>query len=59
MGRHTIRGYRAEMGLETLSPKPKLSVPGGSEHQLSAYLLRGLVIERANQVWAWTLPTFA
>jgi putative transposase len=51
VGRHTIRRYRAEMGLETLFPKPKLSVPGGPEHKIYPYLLRGLVIERPNQVW--------
>jgi putative transposase len=51
IGRHTIRGYRAEMGLEALYPKPKLSLPGGAEHTVYPYLLRGLVIERPNQVW--------
>ncbi len=52
IGRHTIRRYRQEMGLETLFPKPKLSVLGrGSEHRVFPYLLRGLSIERPNQVW--------
>ena len=50
-GRHTIRGYRQEMGLEALHPKPKLSQLGGPEHRVYPYLLRGLVIERPNQVW--------
>jgi putative transposase len=51
VGRHTIRRYRAEMGLATLYPAPKLSMPGGREHKVYPYLLRGLVIARPNQVW--------
>jgi putative transposase len=52
IGRHAIRHYRQEMGLETLFPKPKLSQPGGGpEHRVYPYLLRGLSIERPNQVW--------
>lgn len=52
VGRHTIRRYRAEMGLETLYPKPKTSLPGNTpEHIVYPYLLRGLAIERSNQVW--------
>lgn len=52
VGRHTIRRYRSEMGLETLYPKPKLSKPAdGPEHKIYPYLLRGLVIGRPNQVW--------
>jgi putative transposase len=40
------------MGLETLYPKPRLSQAGnGPEHRVYPYLLRGLVIERPNQVW--------
>ncbi len=52
VGRHTVRRYRAEMGLETLYPKPNLSRPADSpEHKVYPYLLRGLVIDRPNQVW--------
>ena len=51
VGRHTIRRYREQMGLATLYPKPKLSVPGGSGHQIYPYLLRELVIDHPNQVW--------
>ena len=52
VGRHTIRRYRQEMGLETLFPKPKVSIPGaGPEHRVFPYLLRNLTIERPNQVW--------
>lgn len=51
IGRHTIRRYRQEMGLETLYPKPKLPQSGAPEHRVYPYLLRGLAIERPNQVW--------
>jgi putative transposase len=51
VGRHTLRRYRAEMGLETLYPKPNLSKPGGADHIVYPYLLRHLLIERPNQVW--------
>jgi putative transposase len=53
VSRHTIRRYRAQMGLETLYPKPRLLVPGehNQEQAIYPYLLRGLSIERPNQVW--------
>ena len=52
VGRHTIRRYRQEMGMATLFPRPKLSVPGsGPEHRVFPYLLRGLSIARPNQLW--------
>lgn len=51
VGRHTLRRYRAEMGLETLYPKPNLSKPSRVEHVVYPYLLRHLLIERPNQVW--------
>lgn len=56
-----IQGYRVErkrvtrllrlMGLEAIYPKPRLSVPGVTE-QRYPYLLRGMSIERCNQVWS-------
>ncbi len=39
------------MGLEAIYPKPRLSVPG-SGHRVYPYLLRGVVVERPDQVWA-------
>ena len=51
VGRHTIRRYREEMGLSTLFPKPNLSRPSRMDHRVYPYLLRGLSIERPNQVW--------
>jgi len=39
------------MGLEAIYPKPRLSLPG-IRSQKYPYLLRGLTIERVNQVWS-------
>jgi putative transposase len=39
------------MGLEALYPKPHLSVPG-EQRVRYPYLLRGVAIERVNQVWS-------
>jgi putative transposase len=39
------------MGREAIYPKPRLSVPGVPE-QRYPYLLRGMNIERCNQVWS-------
>jgi putative transposase len=38
------------MGIEAIYPKPKLSI-SDKEHKKYPYLLRGLSIERPNQVW--------
>ena len=52
VGRHTIRRYQREMGIQTLYPKPNLSQTAqGQDHKVFPYLLRGLLIERSNQVW--------
>jgi putative transposase len=39
------------MGLEAIYPKPRLSVPGRG-HRIYPYLLRGVRIERVDQVWS-------
>ena len=39
------------MGLEALYPKPKLSAAGRG-HRVYPYLLRGVAIERPDQVWS-------
>lgn len=46
-----VRRLMRQMGLEAIYPKPRLSVamPG---HRLYPYRLRGMKIERPNQVWA-------
>jgi putative transposase len=62
MTRHLRRlGYRLNrkhiqrlmrlMGLEAIYPKPKTSQPH-PEHKIYPYLLRDLVIDHSNQVWA-------
>jgi len=40
-----------KLGLEAIYPKPNLSKPG-KEHLKFEYLLRGVEINRSNQVWA-------
>src|SRR5262249_6475002 len=39
------------MGLEAIYPRPRLSVPGPG-HKIYPYLLRGVGIERPDQVWS-------
>ena len=39
------------MGIEAVYPKPKLSRPGEG-HRIYPYLLRGIAVERVNQVWS-------
>ena len=39
------------MGLEAVYPKPKLSRPEEG-HRIYPYLLRGITVERVNQVWS-------
>jgi putative transposase len=39
------------MGLEALYPKPRLSQPAAG-HTIYPYLLRGVTVERVNQVWS-------
>jgi putative transposase len=52
IGHNRVRRLLRLMSLEALYPKPRLSVPGGPEHRIYPYLLRGLRIERPNQVWS-------
>jgi putative transposase len=46
-----VRRLMRLMGLEAIYPKPRLSIPGPG-HKIYPYLLRGLNIDRPNQVWA-------
>lgn len=46
-----VRRLLRAMGLYALYPKPRLSAPG-PDHTVYPYLLRGIVIERPNQVWS-------
>ena len=49
--RKRVQRLMRVMGLESMAPKPKTSEPH-PEHAKYPYLLRGLPIFRANQVWA-------
>lgn len=49
--RKRVRRLLELMGLETIYPKLKTSIPG-HQAQRYPYLLRGLLIERCNQVWS-------
>jgi putative transposase len=46
-----VRRLLREMGLMAIYPKPNLSKPTPG-HKTYPYLLKGLIIERPNQVWA-------
>jgi putative transposase len=50
VGRKRIRRLMAKMGLAPIYQRPRTTVPN-PEHRIFPYLLRDLVIDRANQVW--------
>jgi putative transposase len=50
VGRGHVRTLMQKMGIEALYQKPRLSAPHPG-HKIYPYLLRGLEIGRANQVW--------
>jgi putative transposase len=49
--RKRVSRLMAVMGIEALYPKPKLSQPGEG-HKIYPYLLSGVEVKRANQVWS-------
>ncbi len=51
VGRRRIRRLMKKLGLWAITPKPDTSRPH-PEDKVYPYLLRGLVIDRPNQVWA-------
>ena len=51
VGRLHVRTLMKKMGIEALYKKPRLSKPNPG-HKIYPYLLRGMEITRANQVWA-------
>jgi putative transposase len=53
VGRKHVATLMRRMGITALYRKPRTSNPGaGSAHRVFPYLLKGLAIERPNQVWA-------
>ncbi len=50
VGRKRVRRFMATMGLVPIYQRPRTTVPH-PEHRIYPYLLRGVVVERPNQVW--------
>ncbi len=50
VNRKRVRRLMGKMGLESVAPKPNTSRPA-PQHKIYPYLLRGLEIDRADQVW--------
>jgi putative transposase len=51
VNRKRVQRLMRTMGLEAIYPKPRLSL-AGKGHKIFPYLLRGVAIERADQVWS-------
>ena len=51
VNRKRVSRLMALMGIEAVYPKPKLSQPGEG-HRIYPYLLRGVEVNRVNQVWS-------
>src|SRR5438270_302766 len=51
VNRKRVQRLMRTMGLEAIYPKPRLSVAGRG-HKIYPYLLRGVKIERPDQVWS-------
>jgi len=51
VNRKRVQRLMREMGLEAIYPKPRLSAAGRG-HKIYPYLLRGVRIERPDQVWS-------
>jgi putative transposase len=51
IGRERVAAMMRRMGLEALYRRPNTSKPADG-HKIYPYLLRGLAVERPNQVWA-------
>jgi putative transposase len=51
VGREQVTTMMRRMGIEALYRRPNTSKPSDG-HKIYPYLLRGLAVERANQVWA-------
>lgn len=55
VNRKRVRRLMRQMGIEAIYPKPRLSCPDSS-HRKYPYLLRGLAIERPDQVRSADIP---
>ena len=51
VNRKRVTRLMALMGIEAIYPKPRLSQPGEGQ-RIFPYLLRGIEVERVNQVWS-------
>ena len=51
INRKRVQRLMRRMGIIALGPKPRTTKPSPG-HKIFPYLLRDLVIERPNQVWA-------
>jgi putative transposase len=51
VNRKRVQRLMRQMGIAALGPKPKTTKPAPG-HKIFPYLLRNLVIDRPNQVWA-------
>ena len=51
VSRKRVSRLMALMGIEAVYPKPRLSQPGEG-HRIYPYLLRGVSVDRVNQVWS-------
>src|SRR3954452_9790735 len=51
VNRKRVQRLMRVMGLEAISPKPRLSL-AGKGHRIYPYLLRGVKVERRDQVWS-------
>jgi putative transposase len=50
VNRKRIQRLMRLMGIQAIYPKPRLSI-GGKDHKIYPYLLKGLTINRPDQVW--------
>jgi putative transposase len=51
VNRPRVRRLLRQLGLEAIDPKPRLSQPA-ADHVIYPYLLRGVSVNRVNQVWS-------
>jgi putative transposase len=51
INRKRVQRLMRTMGIQAVYPRPRTSIPG-DRHKIYPYLLKGLKIDRPNQVWA-------